>query len=118
MVRIEQLAEAALTGDALELRSLVQDWLHENPRIADCAAPTSKDSDIVATAAGLAELLALRAQQPPPSWTAAVGGVHEPVFLVKAAQTMRRLRMACENESPLPLRRRGLYAPPDFLSFA
>jgi hypothetical protein len=37
---------------------------------------------------------------------------------LKSAQTMRRLRETCIAESPLPLRRRGLYAPADFLTFA
>ena len=118
MGRLEQLAETALNLDALRLRSLVQDWLRENPQIADCASPTSNDSDVIATAAALVELLALRAQQVPPAWTAMVGSVRQPIFLLKAARTMRRLRQECENESPLPLRRRGLYAPADFLSFA
>jgi hypothetical protein len=66
MVRIEQLAETALAGDALELRALAQDWLMENPRISDSLAPVSQDSDVLATAAGLVELFALRAQQSPP----------------------------------------------------
>ena len=118
MVRPEQLAEAALRGDALALRALAQDWLLENPRISDCAPPASNDSDIVATAAGLVELLALRADQSPPSWTAKAGSVRNPIFLVNAAKTMRRLRSLCESESPLPLRKRGLYAPGDFLTFA
>lgn len=118
MVRLEQLAEAALTGDALGLRALAQDWLAENPRIGDCTPPTSNDADVVATAAGLVELLALRGHQSPPPWTAQIGSVRNPIFLVRAARTMRRLREACEKESPLPLRQRGLYAPADFLSFA
>jgi hypothetical protein len=118
MVRLEQLAEAALHGDALTLRSLAQDWLLENPVISNAAPPASNDADIQATAAGLVELFALRARQSPPSWTGQFGSVRRPVFLVRAAQTMKRLRQSCEKESPLPLRQRGLYAPADFLSFA
>jgi hypothetical protein len=118
MVQIEQLAVAALKGDALGLRAMAQDWLAENPRISDCAPPASQDMDVVATAAALVELLALRAKQPAPSWTERVGSVRSPLFLVTAARTMPRLRQACERESPLPLRKRGLYAPADYLSFA
>src|SRR5271168_2255571 len=98
MVRPEQLAEAALGGDALGLRALAQDWLLENPLITESSPPTSTDADVLATAAGLVELLALRAHQQPPPWTARVGSVSHPVFLVKAARTMRRLRQACEKE--------------------
>jgi len=118
MVKTEQLAEAALGGDALELRALTQDWLIENPKISECTPPASEDDDVLATAAGLVELLALRAGQTPPPWTANIGAVRNPIFLVKAAMTMRRLRADCEAESPLPLRRRGLYAPANYLSFA
>jgi len=118
MVRLEQMAEAALGGDALVLRALAQEWLRENPLIINSVPPTSNDADILATAAALVELLALRTQQPPPSWTARIGPVRNPTYLVKAARTMPRLRQSCAEESPLPLRRRGLFAPPDFLSFA
>ena len=38
--------------------------------------------------------------------------------LLESATTLKRLRILCETESPLPLRRRGLYAPPNFLEFA
>jgi len=118
MVQLEQLAGAALSGDALVLRSLAQDWLRENPTIRDVAAPVSIDEDVIATAAGLVELFALRSQPPPPPLTANVGSARQPIFLVKAARTMHRLREMCVAESPLPLRRRGLYAPANFLSFA
>jgi hypothetical protein len=118
MVRTEELAEAALGGDALRLRALAQDWLLENPIISDCMPPATNDLDAMAAAAGIVELLALRAGQPPPAWTAKVGSARNPIFLVKAAMTMRRLRAACVAESPLPLRQRGLYAPADYLSFA
>ena len=35
-----------------------------------------------------------------------------------AAETMPRLRRACETEGPEPLRRRRLLAPPEFLTSA
>jgi hypothetical protein len=37
---------------------------------------------------------------------------------VAAAETLPRLRRLCEEEGPEPLRRRGLLAPPDFLTAA
>ena len=40
------------------------------------------------------------------------------LFLVRAASSMPRLRSLCEREGPEPLRRRGLLAPPEFLSIA
>ena len=42
----------------------------------------------------------------------------EPVYLVRAAETMPRLRRSCETEGPEPLRARQVYAPPEFLTAA
>lgn len=118
MVRIEQLAEAALNGESLMLRSLTQDLLRETPILSNCAKPATDDSRLLAAAASLVELLASRRRQPPPEWTSEVGALSEPVYLVKAARTMKRLRILCETEAPEPLRKRGFYAPPNFLEFA
>ncbi|HZZ44595.1 MAG TPA: hypothetical protein VFE58_16795 [Tepidisphaeraceae bacterium] len=118
MVRIEQLAEAALSGNALLLRSLTQDWLGENLRLSEAPEPTTADPTILSIAAGLVELLAQRQHQPPPPWTIKIGAAPHPIHFLKAAQTMRRLRELCETQSPLPLRKRSLFAPPTFLEFA
>lgn len=118
MPKIDELAEAALSGDALLLRSVVQDWLRETRQFQTVAAPTSIDPAQRAVAAGLVEMFAERARQTPPSWTGTVPAVSEPLFLVRAASTMKRLRKLCEEQSPFPLRRRRIYAPPDFLTFA
>ena len=67
--------------------------------------------------AALLELFASRMKQEAPSWTAEVGPLSEPIFLLKAAETMKRLRQLCEAEAPEPLRKRGLYAPPNYLEF-
>jgi len=117
MVRTEQLAQAALSGDALSLRSLTQDWLRENPRLTESAPPEASDATIVAIAAALVELLAQRRNEPAPDWTRSIGPVPSPIYLLKSAITMPRLRHLCETESPLPLRRRNLFAPPTFLEF-
>ena len=115
MVTLEQLAEAALAGEALALRSLSQDWLRENPQIADCTRPCSIDPQVLAVAASLAELFADRAGQPPPHWSREIGPLAQPRYLVRAAETMKRLRRMCEVESPPSLRRRNLFAPAEFL---
>jgi hypothetical protein len=118
MVKIEQLADAALKGDSLLLRSLAQDLLREKPRLKDYPRPQTDDPRVLAAAASLVELFALRLHQPPPPWTKDVGALPEPIFLVKAAATMKRLRVLCETQAPEPLRKRGFYAPPNFLEFA
>lgn len=117
MVRIDELAEAALAGDALALRSLAQEWLAQNECLADAARPTSSDPIVLVISAGLAELLAERRNEPAPRWTREIGAAARPLYLLKSAQRMPRLRTLCENESPPPLRRRNLLAPPTFLQF-
>jgi len=118
MVPVEQLAEAALAGDALKLRGLVQDLLSQTARLADSARPTSSDPLLCVIAAGLIELLAERRHESAPTWATQIGATHPPIYLVKAAHHMPRLRRLCESESPGPLRRRNLFAPPTFLEFA
>jgi hypothetical protein len=117
MVTLEALALTALQHDSLRLRSLAQDFLREHPELASVPRPLTEDQQVLATAAALLELLAERAGQPGPSWTRGVGPLTEPVFLLEAATRMKRLRALCESEAPEPLRKRKLYAPPDFLTF-
>ena len=92
MVQIETLAQAALEGESLRLRSLVQDLFQESPRLVNIAKPNIDDPRLLATAAALLELIANRMQQPAPVWTQAVGPAPEPIYLLKSAATMKRLR--------------------------
>jgi hypothetical protein len=116
-VGVEAIAEAVLAGEALEARSLTQDWLAAAPRLVDEPPPRSADVRVRAVAAALAELFADRLGQAPPPWAAAVGPADEPLYLLRAARTMSRLRRMCEEQAPPALRRRLLYAPQDFLAF-
>ena len=118
MVALETLAKTALQRDGLRLRSLALDFMREQPKLALIPRPPINDQQVLATAAALLELLAQRAGQIAPAWTREVGPVPEPVFLLEAATRMKRLRALCESEAPEPLRKRGLYAPPEFLTFA
>jgi len=118
MVTLEMLAEAALQRDNLSLRSQVQDFVRDHPQLTAISRPQSDNQQILGIAAALLELLAERTGKPAPAWTRDIGAVPEPVFLLEAAMRMKRLRALCEAESPEPLKKRGLYAPPDFLTFA
>jgi hypothetical protein len=117
MVMVDELAEVAVSGDALHLRSVAQDWLRENRRFDAVSPPTTQDPTRLAVAAALVEMFAERAGQSAPDWTRDVGEASEPLFLLREAKTMKRLHKLCEEQSPLPLRRRRIYAPPNFLSF-
>jgi hypothetical protein len=115
---IEQIAEAALQRDSLRLRSLVQDMTRSKTNWSNVPRPTTQDVRLLAIAASLTELLAARQNQTPPAWTKDIGPLKEPFFLLRSAETMQRLRTLCENQAPEPMRRRRLYAPPNFLEFA
>jgi hypothetical protein len=118
MTSVEALATAALQRDSLRLRSLAQDLLTSEQTLEALPRPATDDPRLLVIAAAILELLASRVGQRAPAWTAEIGSLPEPLFLLEAAQRMPRLRELCEKESPEPLRKRHLYAPPDFLTFA
>jgi hypothetical protein len=118
MATLEALARAALDRDTLATRSLTQDLLRASTKVESLSRPETDDSRLLVMAAALAELLAMRQHQPPPAWASQVGALQEPFYLLKSAESMKRLRTLCETQSPEPLRKRGLYAPPNFLEFA
>lgn len=117
MATIEQLADAALRRENLQLRALAQELLHKSPCVTGWPRPATDDPRMLAAAASIAELLASRLQQSPPPWAREVEALQEPIFLLNYAATMPRLRALCLQESPEPLRKRGFYAPPNFLEF-
>ncbi len=118
MEMIERLASAALLRDHLLVRSLMQDLTRAKTDFGKIARPSTSDAKLLVMSAALVELLAIRNKQNPPSWTGEIGAFGEPFFLLESAATMKRLRALCEKESPEPMRKRQLYAPPHFLEFA
>lgn len=115
---LRELVRALLAFDALTARQWVADSIRQGVDWASMPEPTDLDGVALGIAAGVAELLAARAGQAPPPWTGNVHAASTPVYLVKAARTMPRLRRLCEEEGPEPLRRRGILAPPEFLIVA
>jgi len=117
MTTIEQIGKAALNGDAIFVRALTQDLLSLYPVLAEVPKPESSDLELLAVSAAIIELLSLRRGENPPTWTQAIGALEKPVFLLRAATKMPRLREMCQDAAPYPLRRRRIYAPPDYLVF-
>lgn len=111
----ETIANAILSNEPLTARSLVQDWLRSAPVFANEPPPATSDVRTRAVAAGIVELLADRAGQSAPSWTAAEGRLASPLFLVDAAEHSPTLRARIERESPAPLRKRNVFAPASYL---
>lgn len=117
-MELRDLVEALLARDALRARQWAADAAREGVVWADMPRPIGWSAQEMAVAAGVVELFASRSHQTSPSWTATVGCAPDPVYLVRAAETMPRLRLACETEGPEPLRVRRIYAPPDFMTAA
>lgn len=113
---LAKLSRAIVTGDAIEARACMLELASWSP--ADVAQPPGLSGLELVVAAAMLELLAERAHQSTPPWTAAVGGWPEPVFLVESALRFPNLRRMCETESPAPLKRRNLFAPANYLTWA
>jgi hypothetical protein len=117
-MNILDLVNALLSYDALAARQWIADAERSGFSWSRVRQPLGLDATASALAAGVTELLASRAGQSPPAWTARVPPAPQRIFLVRAAEVMPRLRALCESEGPEPLRRRGLLAPPEFLTSA
>jgi hypothetical protein len=113
-----ELVSALMRRDALTARQWVADALRAGFDWSTVPEPAGLDPVDRAVAAGVVELLAGRAGRPAPPWTAAVPPSPRPFCLVRAAESMPRLRRECEEEGPWALRRRGILAPPEFLTAA
>jgi hypothetical protein len=115
---LRDLVDALLRGDTLEARQWVIDAARNGLSWSELPSPEGLSPVGRAVAAGVVELMASRAGQPAPAWALAAPASPTTVFLVRAAETMPRLRRLCEEEGPAPLRKRGLLAPPQFLTWA
>ncbi|MFY9821421.1 MAG: hypothetical protein WAM82_08565 [Thermoanaerobaculia bacterium] len=115
---LRDLVKALLAFDALAARQWIADAARSGYDWSRAPQPADLDSTASALAAGVTELMAARSGQPAPAWTASVSAAPERIFLVRSAAAMPRLRALCEREGPEPLRRRGFFAPPEFLTAA
>jgi hypothetical protein len=115
---LRDLVRALLQRDTLTARQWVADAAREPIIWVDVPRPVGWTALELVVAAGVAELLASRSAQRAPSWTTAIDEAPIPFYLVRAAETMPRLRQSCETEGPESLRRRRIYAPPEFLTIA
>jgi hypothetical protein len=117
-VDVRDLVAALVARDALRARQWVADAKRAGFDWASVSPPRGLDPLGLALAAALVEMMAERQGATAPPWTSSVPAAPERMFLVRAAESLPRLRRLCEEEGPEPLRRRGLLAPPDFLTAA
>ncbi len=115
-MEIHELVRALLAGDLLAARQLVADAQRMNLQWERIEEPRGLTDRELAIAAGITELLALRAGGSPPSWTDGVGPAREMVVLDPGLEQMPRSFALAKISSPEPLRRRNLIALPDFLA--
>ena len=113
---LRDLIIALMSYDAVAARQWVTDAMSLPIQWSRVARPQGVRDEELAVAAGVVELLAQRMGQPPPLWTRDVGPSPTRLYLVRAAESMPRLRALCEREGPEPLRKRHILAPPEFLT--
>jgi len=114
-MELPDLVHAVLSGDLLAARQWVADAHRSRLQWATFGRPSGLDSREMIVAAALAELLAGRAGVAAPSWTASIGANREPLFLDPGIQSMPRSLARTRSDAPEALKKRNVYALPDFL---
>jgi hypothetical protein len=117
-MELKDLVDALMRLDSMRARQWVADASARSIDWSTLPRPDDLSREALAVAAGVAELLAQRADQSPPAWTSEIPESPTKVWLVRWAESMPRLRRLCEQEGPEPLRRRRVLAPPEFLTVA
>ena len=115
---LRELVEALRDGRMLDARQWVADAVRASFDWSAVALPELLAPRDQVIAASIVELLSERAGQPPPAWTRSIGPADREIWLVRAAATMPRLARLCREEGPEPLRKRRVFAPPNFLTAA
>jgi hypothetical protein len=114
-MELRDLVRAIGREDLLAARQWVADAYRARLHWEHFERPEDLDDRELAVAAGLVELLAGRVGAQPPSWTMLVGAHSEPVFLDPGIEKMPRTLARAKSHGPDSLRKRNLFAPPDFL---
>jgi hypothetical protein len=113
---INDLVDALLHQDLLAARQWVKDARRAGLCFAALPAPAASDPVRAAAAAGLAELLAARNGERAPAWTQSIGAAPEDLWLDAGLRDIPSLRERAVAFAPEPLRRRRIFALPDFLA--
>lgn len=113
---IRDLVEALQADDLLSARQWVKDAYRMGLSFPDLPRPQGLDAERLAAAASLVELLSGRAGKLPPAWTAEVPPAPGEVWLDRALEGIPFLKERCLTDAPPALKRRNVYALPDFLS--
>ncbi len=113
-----ELARAAVELRTLDLREWVNEANRRHEPLTSLAPPATDDPTLRTVAAALIEVLARRRQEPAPQWAAEAPPMEAPLWLTPFAARHPDLARRCIEDGPEPLRRRRLWAMPDYLSVA
>jgi hypothetical protein len=114
-MEVVDLARAVLAGNLLVARQWVADALRGEIDWAGLERPTGLSERELTVAAGVVEMLAARCGSAAPDWTSGVGANVAPLVLDPGLESMPRSLAHAQANGPEALRRRNLYALPDFL---
>lgn len=114
-MEVSDIVHALLEGKLLVARQWVADSVRSGVRWNECARPTGLDDRELTVAAGIVEMLASRSGSAAPSWTSEIGAAETPLFLDPGLESMPRTLAHAKTHGPSALRKRNLFAPPDFL---
>jgi len=108
------LGTSALRGDDLVTRQIVKNAKRDGFSWGQAPEPDPSCSHSErAVYAALVELLCERSGMPGPLWLGDIEPSPEPVYLM--GKTSKFVRRACEERAPEVLRRRNVYALPEYL---
>ena len=110
-----ELTAAILRRDDLSARQMVKDAKRLGFSWANAPAPDFSSRGARAVYAGIVELMADRNGQVPPAWTCDVPASPAPLFLVHATKKSKGLRRDSLSGTPDPLKKRNVFALPDYL---
>jgi len=115
---LAELVHVVLANDTLAAREWVKEAARRRIEFQTLPEPAGLDATSRALAAGLVEHLSAQWGQRPPEWARRIGSAPREVWLVQRARKHPALQARCREHGPEPLRRRGFFAFPSFLSVA
>lgn len=115
---LRELVRALNDGDLLAAREWAQEASRRPGEISSLELPRELTKTERAVAAGIVEMLALRCKVTPPAWVESIGPAPEEVWLTRHGRRLPELRERCRRFGPEPLRRRRVFAMPEFLATA
>jgi len=115
---ITDLARALLNDEGAIVGQFTMNLWTQYPSFTDVPKPDDATQEELVVSAALLELFAARRSEPPPAWTASVGRLDAPRFLMGGYEkAFPQWGEEWRREAPEPLKKRNLFASAEFLEF-